>query len=189
MSEVVQLAMAVLMFFATAFAAYATWRAPRSAAELAEQLRQASEKEIERRRHKLQVFAMLMQDRNSFATRDGVRSLNLIDVIYHDCPAVREAWSELFLTFDAARGIPSHVQDERLRKLLLAMAVDLGLGNTIRTDDIGRAYYPNALAEEELVQRLERQAALARLQNKAPTATADTAAPSPSPPNWPPRPT
>src|SRR5262245_23484574 len=119
MSEIATLILGAFAAIATGFAAYATWRAPRSAAELAEQLRQASEKQSERRRLKLHVFATLMQERASLATLDGVRCLNLIDVIFHDCREVREAWAELFLAFDPRRNIPVHVQEERLRKLLV----------------------------------------------------------------------
>jgi hypothetical protein len=120
------------------------------------------------------------------ATTEGVRALNLIDVIYYDCRTVREAWAELFLSFDASKKMPQHVQEERLRKLLIAMAADLGVADQLRSDDFGRVYYPNALAEEERVRQLERQAALARLQGQTPTA--NTAAPQIAS-LWPPKPT
>jgi hypothetical protein len=184
MSEWVQLTIAALTTIAAGFAAFATWRAPRSAAELAESMRRSSERDTERRRHKLHVFASLMQERASIASVEGVRALNLIDVIFHDCRQVREAWAELYLTFDSMQKIPSHVQDERLRKLLAAMANDLGLGNDLRSDDLGRVYYPNALAEEEYVRQLERRATKARLEGQAPTANT---APQQQLP-WPPKP-
>lgn len=187
MSEFLQLTLAVLALVTTGLAAFATWRAPLSATELAERLRQDSEIASERRRYKFHVFATLMQERAALSTMDGVRALNLIDVIFHDNHYVREAWAELFLSFDPTRSLPGHVQEERLRKLLITMAADLGLGSTLRTDDLGRVYYPNALAEEEAVRRLERQAALARLQGRTQSPTANTAPEQPSP--WPPKPT
>jgi hypothetical protein len=184
MSEWFQLAFATLSALATGFAAYAAWRAPLSAAKLAEELRRSTERDNERRRLKLHVFASLMQERASLASLEGVRALNLIDVVFHDCRSVREAWAELFLSFDGSKKIPSHVQEERTRKLLTAMAVNLGLGDELRSDDLGRVYYPNALAEEEYVRQLERQATKARLEGQAPTA--NTAPPKTSP--WPPKP-
>jgi hypothetical protein len=119
---------------------------------------------------------------------EGVRALNLIDIIYHDCRPVREAWADLYLSFDASRNIPVHVQEQRLRTLLAAMAANLGLGDSLRLDDFGRIYYPNALAEEERVRQLERQAALARLQGQTQPPTANTAAPQIAN-MWPPKPT
>jgi hypothetical protein len=184
MSEWIQLAIAGFSAVATGLAAFIAWRAPLSAAQLAESLRKTAERENERRRLKFHVFATLMQERASLASLDNVRALNLIDVVYNDCRDVREAWSELFLTFEASQHIPPHVQDERLRKMLAAMAKELSLGDNLRNDDLGRVYYPNALAEEEYVRRLERQAAKARLEGQAPTA--NTAPPVIS--LWPPKP-
>jgi hypothetical protein len=54
--------------------------------------------------------------------------------------------------------------EERLRKLLIAMAEDIGIGEGIRTDDIGRVYSPTAIAQERLIRDLQRQQALAALQ-------------------------
>ncbi len=184
MSEWVQLAFATLSAMAAGFAAFAAWQAPRSAAKLGEDLRQTSERDNERRRLKLHVFAALMQERASLASLDGVRALNLVDVVFHDCRAVRDAWAELFVSFDASKKLPRHVQEERTQKLLTDMAVDLGLGDQLRSDDLGRVYYPNALAEEEYVRQLERQATKARLEGQAPTANTAPAAPS----LWPPKP-
>lgn len=185
MSEKLQIIIAVLTAFTAVAAAIATWRAPISAAELAERLRQAADRENDRRRHKLHVFATLMQERASIASLEGVRALNLIDVVFHDCREVREAWAELFLSYDSARKLPSHIQEERLRKLLLEMAKIVELGDQLRTDDFGRVYYPTALAEEDYVRNLERRAAKARLEGQA--ATANTAAPQATSP-WPPKP-
>ena len=41
-----------------------------------------------------------------------------------------------------------HVLEERLRKLLAAMAIDIGLGDKLKTDDFGRVYNPNAITGE-----------------------------------------
>lgn len=176
-----------LSVVATALAAYATWMGPRSAAKLAERLRRESEAVYEQRRLKLFVFTTLMQDRAMFTSADAVRALNLIDVVFKDATPVREAWAELFLTFDTKNNIPTHVQEERFRHLLRSMAADIGLGDGLRLDDFGRIYYPNALAEEEAVRRLERQAALQRLSAQS-SPTANSAAPPTAPSPYPPKP-
>jgi hypothetical protein len=176
---------AFLSALATLFAAIATWRGPLSAATMAQKLRHQSEQESEKRRLKLHVFATIMQERAFIASTDAVRALNLIDVVFREANDVREAWAELFLAYDPTHNIPDHAKEERLRKLLRAMASDLGIGDGLRSDDLGRIYYPNALAQEEQVRRLERESALKRLQGQL-SPTANTAAPQQGP--WPPRP-
>jgi hypothetical protein len=168
--------------FATGFAAFATWMGPRSAAKLAEQLRKNTEAHAEQRRLKLWVFTTLMQERAMIWSADSVRALNLIDIIFKDNQQVREAWAELYLAY-GTKDIPSHVQEERLRALLKAMASDLDLNSGLRLDDFGRVYYPNALAEENAVRRMEVQQALQRLApNASPTANTTPSPPSPYPP-------
>lgn len=183
---------AFLSFLATVAAAIAAFRAPISAAEYAEKLRRVSAEEDNRRRIKLNVFGQIMQERADISQRDCVIALNLIDVAFYDAPDVRESWAELYQSLDGNRQVPGHVRDERLRKLLRAMAADLGLAENLRLDDFGRVYFPNTVAEENEVRRLERQATMKRLsaQTAPPTAQAiaserSTEAPTPG---WPPRP-
>lgn len=172
---------------ATVFAALATWLGPRSAAKLGEKLRRDAESQQEQRRLKMFVFTTLMQERAMIWSQDAVRALNLIDVVFKDSETVREAWAELYLSFDTSKQIPAHTQEERIRSLLKAIAVDIGLSDGLRLDDFGRVYYPNALAEEDAVRRLELQAAMKRLRPDAPPAanTSPVAIDSP----YPPRPT
>ncbi len=160
---------AVASAVATAFAAFATWHAPKSAANLAETLRRDAERSDQRQRYKLHLFATLMQERAAIYTENAVRVLNTIDVVFHDSRPVREAWAELFLVF-GMNSIPPHVLDERLRKLLIAMAQDIGLGDELRVDDIGRVYYPKALTEERLIKDTQRQQLLSALQGETPAA-------------------
>jgi hypothetical protein len=175
---------AIFSAIATGFAAFATWHAPRAAAKLAESLRREAERSQERQKNKLHVFAMLMQERAAIYSEAGVRALNLIDVVFNDSRKVREAWAELFLIFNS-NPIPPHVLEERLRKLLITMADDMGMGDGIRTDDIGRVYSPTAIAQERLIRDLQRQQTLAALQTQGSPAanTATTVTTS-----WPPPP-
>jgi hypothetical protein len=154
-----------LSALATFFAAYATFMGPRAAARLSEELRRSHDKIAEARRNKLIVFANLMENRASLSSATAVGALNLIDVVYHDCLPVREAWAELFHAFDTNKNIPPHEMEARLRRLLLAMANDLGLSDNLKIDDIGRVYFPAAFAEENELAHLERRRALERLRN------------------------
>lgn len=176
---------AFLSAVAATAAAVATWRGPMIAARLAEALRRDGEAAHEQRRMKLYIFTTLMQERAQLYSLEGVRALNLIDVVYNKSAAVREAWANLYLAFDPAQKVPSHAQNERLNTLLKEMAADIGLSNGLRLDDFGRVYYPTALAEEQRLQELERKQALARIQGNTPP-SANTAA---SPPSlYPPKP-
>jgi hypothetical protein len=183
MSDMFAVAAAAFSAIATAFAAFATWHAPRAAARLAEALRRDSEQAHQRQQHKLHVFGRLMQERAAIYSENGVGALNLIDVVFYDSREVREAWSELFLTF-YLDPLPPHVLDERLRKLLAAMAKDIGLGDGLRTDDLGRVYSPKAVTQDRLIKDLQRQQVLATLQSQGSPAANTT----PQSTAWPPKP-
>ena len=116
MTDAIALLAAVFSAIATALAAFAAWSAPRAAAQLAESLRRDAERQNERQRLKLKVFSTLMQERAQIHSDEGVRALNLIDVVFNETREVRESWSELFLAFQMKPTI-QHVITERLRKL------------------------------------------------------------------------
>jgi hypothetical protein len=184
MSDAFALSAAIFSALATGLAALATWRAPQSAAELAESLRRDAERAAERRRLRFEIFATLMQERAAIYTEDAVRALNSIDLAFSDSNTVRDAWAELFLIFNESP-LPSHALEERLRKLLVAMANDLGLGESIKIGDIGRVYSPNAIVQDRLIRDMQRQQMLNSLQGSQPPA-ANTAPTQDS--RWPPRP-
>jgi hypothetical protein len=167
MTDILALFAAVASAVATFFVAYASWRAPRAAAELAESLRRAAESINERKRQKFFILATLMQERAAIYTENGVRALNMIDVVFNDSRAVREAWAELYLAFNNQQLMRGPGHDDKLRQLLAAMAEDVGLADQIRTADLSRVYFPEALSQERLIRDLERQQALARLQGNA----------------------
>ena len=145
-------------------AAIATWRAPISAARMAESLRRSAEENSDSRRFKLNVFAALMQERAEIYSLDAVRSLNSIDIAFSSDSKVRESWSELYQVLNNSEtATNNHLIDEKLRKLLKSMSENLGLADNLRLDDFARVYFPNALADERKVRSLERGEALARL--------------------------
>lgn len=184
MTDPYTLATAIFSAIATGFAAFATWYAPRAAAKLAEALRRDAERGQERQRNKLHVFATLMQERAAIYSENAVRALNLIDVVFSDSREVREAWSELYLIF-SSNPIPPHVLEERLRKLLAAMAKDIGLGENLRTDDLGRVYSPNAVTQDRLIRDMQRQQTLTALKGQNSPATNSATAENTA---WPPKP-
>jgi len=174
---------AVCSAIATAFAAFTTWRGPVTAAKIADTLRRDGEISQERRRIKLNLFATLMQERSDPWTLECVRAFNIIDIAFYDCRPVREAWSELYSAYSAKQALPDHVAQERLRRLLEAMARELNLSDHLRLDDFARVYYPNALAEQRILEHSQRRAALRALLDQAPAANKDVA-----PAVFPPRP-
>ncbi len=168
MTEIVGLIAAIASTLATGFAAYAAWRAPRSAAELAERLRRDAENARQREEKKFWVFATLMQERAAIYTENAVRALNMIDTVFCDSRPVREAWAELYTTFNTQQIMQGPGHDEKLRQLLAVMARDIGLGDQIGQADFSRVYVPNALQQERMIKDVEREQALARLRDDAP---------------------
>jgi hypothetical protein len=106
-------------------AAIATWRGPLTAAKLSDILRVSSDRATNARQIRPNVFAAVMQGRAEIYNEDTVRALNLVDVAFSDDMDVREAWSELFQALSHTS--PDHVIDERLRRLLRTMSINLGL--------------------------------------------------------------
>ncbi len=158
---------AVMSAVATIMAVVATVMGPRSAAKLAERMRQNSQQENERRQMKLVVFTTLMQERANIASVDSVKMLNSIDIVFSDCRTVREAWAELFSILNTEDGPHPQLRGDKLRALLREMANDLGLSDDLRVDDIGRIYFPNVLAVEEELRLLEQQRALLQFRGEA----------------------
>jgi|SRR6185437_1926340 len=184
MTDGLTLLIAIFSAIATGFAAIATWRAPTAAAKLAESLRRDAERYDERQRRKLSVFASLMQERAQINSDNGVRALNLIDFVFNESRDVREAWSDLYTALGMSPFV-QHLVEEHFRKLLGAIAKDVGLSDDLHDDDLGRVYYPNVQAQERLVKDLQRQQLLASLQGQAVSSAAAT---GPENAGWPPRP-
>jgi len=187
MIEVYALTAAIFSGIATALAAYATWQSPLAAARLAETMRRQAEQAERRYANKMELFTTLMQERAAIYSESGVRALNLIDVVFNESREVRDAWAELLLSFDPSSNTPPAVQQERLRRLLGVMAKDIGLTDQLRTDDLGRVYFPNALQEERFIKDAQRRQIIKQLLESQGGATANTALPPPPNP-WPPKP-
>jgi hypothetical protein len=172
---------------ATSKAVTATRKAPVDAAHVAASLQEANE----RRRLKLWVFATVMQNRHFLAEMESVKALNLIDTVFHDAPAVRDSWANLFSALNDQRNFPptgpTPVIDERRTALLSSMARELGLIQDFRPDDFTRVYLPQTVVSEIQIRDMQRRAALNALSGQLP-ATPTTAAASPPPLLFPPPP-
>jgi hypothetical protein len=165
---------AFLSVIATALAAFATYRAPIMAANVSEQLKQDGERKNYERRLREYVFFTLMQERVTMASAQSVQVLNSIDVVFHDCPGVREAWADLYHAYGRLSETPTSTVEEKHRELLRQMAIVLGLSQSLKRDDFSRVYYPTALAEENYVRNLQRAMDKKRLEESA-SQTANTA--------------
>ncbi|MDK2766853.1 MAG: hypothetical protein KYX69_03945 [Sphingomonas sp.] len=155
---------------------------------MAEELRRQNQDEHESRSLRRSVFVSIMQNRREIWHEDAVKAFNLIDVAFANSIPVREAWAELLLGLNASPYV-DHIIDERLRKLLREMASDLGLSSSLRQDDFGRVYLPNALLEERSVRDLERKAALKRLTGETSPASNSSELPDTVQAKFPPKPT
>jgi hypothetical protein len=189
MNEIFSLIAAIFSAIATGFAAWATWHAPVAAATLAETLRRDTERNQERRRQKFEVFSALMQERLPLGiySENGVRALNVIDVVFNDSRPVREAWALYYYDVDPRNNVPPHMQKEHLRQLLAAIANDIGFGDEFRIEDFDRIYLPTPLYQDRLIRDIERQQLLARLQQGQMQPAANVAPPQGG--VWPPPPT
>jgi hypothetical protein len=165
MNDQTALLISIFSAIATALAAFAAWRAPMSAAKLAEKLRRDGEQGAERQKQKMYVFSLLMQERAEIYSDNGVRALNLIDIVFNESREVRNAWSELYGAFEM-RPLVQHLIDERLRRLLSAMAQDIGLSDQLRNDDLGRVYFPLVQQQNQFIRDMQRQQAFANLQGQ-----------------------
>jgi uncharacterized protein DUF6680 len=169
---------AVFSAIATLFAVIATWKAPLTAAKLAEQLRQSSERDSERRRQKLEILTKLMQERNQLQNAAG--ALNLIDIVFNESLEVRNAWSELLQALQIKPYNQTPVE-ERLRRLLIAITKDVGLADQLRPDDLARIHYPEIHAQEQLIKAIQIQQSIQSLQSgsAAPASNATSVWPPP----------
>jgi len=165
MTDKIALWAAIFSAVATAFAAFAAWRAPLSAATLAESLRRDAERYDELQRRKMEVLTVLMQERARINSDECVRALNSIDIVFADSREVREAWAELLLAFNL-QPLVMHVLEERLRRLLAAIAKEVGIADQLRIDDLGRVYYPTSQQQEQLIKDMQRPLILNSLMQK-----------------------
>jgi hypothetical protein len=167
MSDAIQAIAAVATFFAACLAVWASFRAPKLAAQFAEELRAASARADEQRRQKMFIFTTLLQNRAHIANPDCVSALNFIDIVFIDDREVRDALVHFRAATDAS---PASVERtvERYLSIIEKMARNIGLNDKITISDIQSYYYPTGLGEVHEAERLELKERLDRLRNTKP---------------------
>jgi hypothetical protein len=167
-AEQIQAVAAMLTFLAAALAVWATFRAPKVAAEFAERLRSDAQREVELRNQKLLIFANLMQFRAQMLHPNAVGALNLIDVVFADSPEVRIALRHFH---EEAKKSDEAFSGDRLRERYLSIiekiARDMGLSEKITISDIQNSYYPRGMGEADELAYREAQDKLSRLRGGA----------------------
>ncbi len=161
-------------------AVWAAFRAPRLAADFAEQLRKQTQAEERERQLKTQIFATLLQHRATIAYEQSVNALNMIPVAFKKSPQVRDAFDH-FLTATEAKPADNSVIVERYLIVIEKIAHDVGLSEEISYKDIRRYYSPEILSKVRAIQQKQvfdqfDQAFPSELANTAPVPVTDSPA-------------
>jgi hypothetical protein len=140
-------------------------KAPRLAAEFAEEFRRQNSKTDERDRLRFHVLLMLVRGRKQLLHQDTISALNIVDVAFSDVPSVRGA-HRLFVHATTSKTNEEIVQ--AYHELTVEAARAIGLGDELSRADMLNGYYPIGLgqldeaalaeAEEKIARRAETQA-------------------------------
>lgn len=133
---------ALLSVVAGTAAVLAAWFGPMAAARVAERMREEALRRDETHRLRLRIFMILMQERATYHTGEGVRALNLIDAAFADQFDVREAWARLLESLQLSSHASDLERKDRMRELLQRMADALGLCGRLGLSDLDRIYVP-----------------------------------------------
>lgn len=113
----------------------------------------------EKRKDKMQIFKTLMTSRVYGWTVESVHALNIIDVVFADDKAVREAWKDLYDKYSVSN--PDQIQLKKIQdaqyKLLEAIAISLGYKDKITWETIQNPYIPDGLVHQLAFQRQSQQ--------------------------------
>lgn len=123
-------------------------------------------------KRKLDIFSALMAQRHEVFSIDSIKTLNLIDAVFVDDAAVREAWTRYYLALEdqSLNQAPgASIRAEKKRDLLLEMVKALGLSNKISSADLLRARNPtwiNEITQMNFVDHLRRKAGMQEELNR-----------------------
>lgn len=105
----------------------------------------------ERRDAKRWIVTTLFATRHSQVNDETVRALNLIDIVFHDSPSVRQLWHE-YLDMQCNEGLSNpQGYSQRQKKnleMITEMARVLGYGREITHLDVDRVYSPVGLGNQ-----------------------------------------
>ena len=164
-------------FGAAAWAVVAAYRAPRLAAEFADELRRLSAAEDAVRNEKQWILSTLMRYRGQMLHHDVVSALNMVEITFVDSMDVRDAYRQWWNTIEGGEH-PFALRRERFYALIAAIVADIGLGRKLRASDIERAYYPNFVGKRIDVELAETERRWSELHNPDGTAKSPPAPPA-----------
>jgi hypothetical protein len=160
MSEIgaawIQAAASVATFVAACVAVWATFQAPKRAAEIAEALRRANDRADSERKSKYYILETLLRHRASILHNDAVNALNLIDIVFIDVSEVREAYQQFWNA--TAEPSPWELKLERYNTIIEKIVRHLGMNEHIKASDIQRSYHPVGHAKIAQIQTAEMEA-------------------------------
>ncbi len=118
-----------------------------------------------KRSDKLRVFGILMSYRKTFPPpNEKVQALNIIEVVFHDCPDVLRIWREYY---DLMQSSPQDIAAKENHKnieLLEAMAKHLGY-KSLQQINIDKFYAPQIHGEQAALNQQVQVELLRVLQN------------------------
>ncbi|HJV43172.1 DUF6680 family protein [Caulobacter sp.] len=131
----------IATFAAACVAVWASFRAPKLAAEFAEKLRRDAFASERARLMQIDLLFELMKHRNRYTYSDIYPSLNLIDLVFSESPPIRQAWHQFFLSV-TDQGAVNSLRQERYNKIIEEIVRYLGLGDQINSLNVQMAYVP-----------------------------------------------
>ena len=84
-------------------------------------------------------------------TDENVRALNMIDVVFHNSPRVRQLWHDYYdMLSNEGLNNPNGWAQRQSKNLemITEMAKVVGYGRAITALDVNRVYYPTALGQQ-----------------------------------------
>ncbi|MCC4295013.1 DUF6680 family protein [Brevundimonas aurantiaca] len=149
----VQAIAAIATFGAACVAVWATFSAPKRAAEIAEELRRTNDRIDAERRSQSYILETLLRHRGNIIHGDAVNALNLIDIVFMNALDVREAYQQFWNA--TAEPTPWELKVERYNTIIERIIRHLGMSDHIKASDIQRSYHPVGHAKFAQVQNAE----------------------------------
>lgn len=150
----VQAVAALLTLGAALAAVRAAYRAPKLAAQFAEELRASSHERDEIVRQRKHILLVLMRNRASIDDPSSVEAINAIDMVFYDRPKIRAARID-FHTAVCHKPYNPSVAVARYLALIEQIVRDLGMESGIEFRDIDRIYLPDSMANLATLTRQE----------------------------------
>jgi hypothetical protein len=109
----------------------------------------------EKRDRRYMILSTLIANRETYASPENVRALNMIELIFHDSEKIRRLWGELFAIFmDRSLGLNEGLEKQRRKylELVVEMARTLGYGKVITPFNTDRRYLPQRMLDQMVKQ-------------------------------------